>query len=59
MLNHSLQRRDCANNIQNPLIEKRSRNFGIGQDIQPSRNRTLHTSHLAIAITDSIQFPVW
>jgi large subunit ribosomal protein L7Ae len=23
---------------KNPLIEKRSRNFGIGQDIQPSRN---------------------
>lgn len=24
--------------IQNPLIEKRPRNFGIGQDIQPRRN---------------------
>ena len=24
--------------IQNPLIEKRARNFGIGQDIQPRRN---------------------
>jgi hypothetical protein len=24
--------------VQNPLIEKRPRNFGIGQDIQPSRN---------------------
>ena len=24
--------------LQNPLIEKRSRNFGIGQDIQPRRN---------------------
>ena len=23
---------------QNPLIEKRSRNFGIGQDLQPKRN---------------------
>jgi hypothetical protein len=23
---------------QNPLIEKRTRNFGIGQDIQPTRN---------------------
>ena len=23
---------------QNPLLEKRSRNFGIGQDIQPKRN---------------------
>jgi len=23
---------------QNPLIEKRTRNFGIGQDIQPKRN---------------------
>jgi large subunit ribosomal protein L7Ae len=25
-------------NTQNPLIEKRPRNFGIGQDIQPRRN---------------------
>ena len=24
--------------VQNPLIEKRTRNFGIGQDIQPRRN---------------------
>jgi hypothetical protein len=24
--------------IQNPLLEKRPRNFGIGQDIQPKRN---------------------
>jgi large subunit ribosomal protein L7Ae len=24
--------------VKNPLIEKRSRNFGIGQDIQPKRN---------------------
>jgi large subunit ribosomal protein L7Ae len=24
--------------LQNPLIEKRSRNFGVGQDIQPKRN---------------------
>lgn len=24
--------------MQNPLIEKRPRNFGIGQDIQPKRN---------------------
>ncbi|KAK3682478.1 50S ribosomal protein L30e-like protein [Podospora appendiculata] len=24
--------------VKNPLIEKRARNFGIGQDIQPSRN---------------------
>ena len=23
---------------QNPLLEKRPRNFGIGQDIQPKRN---------------------
>lgn len=23
---------------QNPLIEKRPRNFGVGQDIQPKRN---------------------
>ena len=32
---------DFANRFaapQNPLIEKRSRNFGIGQDIQPRRN---------------------
>lgn len=27
-----------ANSAQNPLIEKRPRNFGIGQDIQPKRN---------------------
>ncbi|EEH48769.2 60S ribosomal protein L8-B [Paracoccidioides brasiliensis Pb18] len=27
-----------SKNLQNPLIEKRPRNFGIGQDIQPKRN---------------------
>ena len=27
-----------ANKQQNPLIEKRPRNYGIGQDIQPQRN---------------------
>jgi large subunit ribosomal protein L7Ae len=27
-----------ANWCKNPLIEKRTRNYGIGQDIQPSRN---------------------
>ena len=27
-----------ANDIKNPLIEKRNRNYGIGQDIQPRRN---------------------
>ncbi|KAH0309298.1 hypothetical protein KCU74_g15236, partial [Aureobasidium melanogenum] len=25
-------------NAKNPLIERRPRNFGIGQDIQPRRN---------------------
>jgi large subunit ribosomal protein L7Ae len=24
--------------LQNPLIEKRPKNYGIGQDIQPQRN---------------------
>lgn len=27
-----------TNKQQNPLIEKRPRNYGIGQDIQPQRN---------------------
>ena len=27
-----------SNYVQNPLIERRPRNFGIGQDIQPKRN---------------------
>ncbi|CCX07089.1 putative 60S ribosomal protein L8-B [Pyronema domesticum] len=27
-----------AKKVKNPLIEKRPRNFGIGQDIQPTRN---------------------
>lgn len=27
-----------ANTLKNPLLEKRTRNYGIGQDIQPRRN---------------------
>ncbi|KAH8145468.1 uncharacterized protein LAJ45_10438 [Morchella importuna] len=32
------QRAGANKKAKNPLIEKRSRNFGIGQDIQPRRN---------------------
>jgi len=32
------QRAGASKKTKNPLIEKRSRNFGIGQDIQPRRN---------------------
>ena len=39
---HALERRALLSweltRRQNPLIEKRSRNFGVGQDIQPKRN---------------------
>lgn len=33
-----LERIGFANKLQNPLIERRPRNFGIGQDVQPKRN---------------------
>ncbi len=33
-----IHRDDSNESQQNPLIEKRPRNFGIGQDIQPRRN---------------------
>ena len=36
MLHHSTH--GTLTSLQNPLIEKRPRNFGIGQDIQPRRN---------------------
>ena len=33
-----LARNMALTSLQNPLVEKRPRNFGIGQDIQPRRN---------------------
>ncbi|CAG0921730.1 unnamed protein product [Notodromas monacha] len=32
------QRKEEPKKVENPLIEKRSKNFGIGQDIQPKRD---------------------
>uniref|UniRef100_A0A1D1ZKX5 60S ribosomal protein L7a n=1 Tax=Anthurium amnicola TaxID=1678845 RepID=A0A1D1ZKX5_9ARAE len=36
----SVRKKDTGKVVKNPLIEKRPRNFGIGQDIQPKRDLT-------------------
>ncbi|CAG8443419.1 2027_t:CDS:2 [Acaulospora colombiana] len=37
---YPVKKKDGAKSVKNPLFEKRPRNFGIGQDIQPKRDLT-------------------
>jgi len=37
---YPVKKKDTGKSAKNPLLEKRSRNFGIGQDIQPKRDLT-------------------
>ncbi|KAG9293052.1 hypothetical protein G9A89_016414 [Geosiphon pyriformis] len=37
---YPVKKKDTAKVVKNPLFEKRPRNFGIGQDIQPNRDLT-------------------
>ena len=43
--------------VVNPLFEKRPRNFGIGQDIQPKRDLSRFVTDLAISETIIPQIP--
>jgi len=37
---YPVKKKDTSKSAKNPLLEKRPRNFGIGQDIQPKRDLT-------------------